>query len=52
MWWCIKVTKEISSLSIESYYYTISEAAIAGIACGMSMNGKGNHEIMFGDFYL
>ena len=47
-----KVTKEISSLYPSRVITTpISEAAIAGIACGMSMNGKKVIlEIMFGDF--
>ncbi len=47
-----KVTKEISSLYPSRVLTTpISEAAIAGIACGMSMNNKKVIlEIMFGDF--
>tara|TARA_B100000963_G_scaffold361901_1_gene400675 strand:+ start:108 stop:1037 length:930 start_codon:yes stop_codon:yes gene_type:complete len=47
-----KVTKEISSLYPSRVITTpVSEAAITGIACGMSMNGKKVIlEIMFGDF--
>ena len=47
-----KVTKEISDLYPSRVITTpVSEAAITGIACGMSMNGKKVIlEIMFGDF--
>ena len=47
-----KVTKEISFKYPSRVITTpVSEAAITGIACGMSMNGKKVIlEIMFGDF--